>query len=491
MSMVGRTLRIAGALLGAGSLAALAFAGHMVEIPGTASGEDVIHTVQIPAGETVLVCAPAPALADTGVDVDDEFAQVTDEAITAREAVSLPRGTVDAAHATIEELRAEPEALTRIVEIAEHSGTNTDSASILTVEPAGDEAGLAAGTALWSLRGGDLRSISASGCQLPASDHWLVGGSGEIGHTSTLTLTNPSHTTATIDVTLYGPLGVLDTPLLQSIVVAPESSMEILLGAHTDVDDLAAHVTSSGADVAATISHAAIDGLTPHGFDIVTPSAAPTSELVIPGAALADPTADDDDAAIAAEGSAVRVVNPNDEPAIITVTLLDSEGESVLPGADDVEISPSAVYEVSLDGLPDVDGAIRIDSDQAVTAGAVITRGDTERDQTWIPATARTELAVGAVTDAERLLVTALADDEVFVYQWDANGYLVSERSAPVTAGTTIGFEIERATAVMVTSSTGVVSAVVYEDLDGSLISVMPLTADTNEQHAVDVRVVN
>lgn len=488
-----RILRAASALILVGALGALAAVGDQARISGEVAADAVTHTVQIPAGLSTLICPAAPVLPDTVVDVDDEFAQVTDEAITRLETISFPRGT-DAAEAvrgtigeTLVPLRAQGSLRTA-------DGENSDEVSVLTVQPVGDEAGLASGTGFWRVDGGDLRSVSAAPCLAPRADIWLVGGSGELGHSSELTLTNPGLTPATVSVELYGPLGPIDAPLLQSIVVAPGRSTEILLEAHAvDVHDLAAHVTATGAEIVATIAHSAIDGITPQGFDVVTPSTAPTTSLVVPALALTDALTEEGAPAPAAtaDGSAVRIVNPANESARVTLRLLGDEGPIEIPGGADVEISPGAVFEISLSGLPAGDAALLIDSDVAVTAGVVLERGIDARDHTWIPALAPTALATGSVTGADRLVVSAPEAAEVTVRLWNADGMRAGEETLELAAGTSVSVPLRGAAAVELSADTPVLAAAVYEALEGGLLSVLPLTPDANESHTVAIRLVN
>lgn len=494
MSRASTAVRAVTGLVLAGGLAALVSAGGAIDIPGQVAAETAVRTIQVPAGASTLVCAGAPAVADAGVDVDDEFAQEAADSEATLQAVTFPREARPPALAQLRPMGGSATPLDRAGDLGVAHGSNELDPSVLTVKPFAVEAGLATGASIWRAESGDLRSVSASACQAPASDLWVVGGSGELGHSSTLTIANPALTPATVSVELHGPLGRIDTPLLTGLVVAPGSSLSVLLEAHAaDVSALAAHVTSSGADVVATIAHSAVDGITPRGFDIATPSAAPTTQLLIPGVALTASLTDQGASSPSATspGSAVRIVNPSDEVAIMSLVLVGPDGETAIPGADAVTISPGAVFEVSLGGLPEGDFAVRIDSDSAVTAAAVLQRGDAERDLTWVPAVAPVTHAVGAVGGMARLVVTAREDSEITVRTWDASGAALDERVIHAAAGTTVDVNGAGVAAVELASSAPVVAAAVYEELDGALLSVMPLTADANEQHAVDVLVLN
>ena len=494
MSRASTAVRAVTGLVLAGGLVALVSAGGALDIPGQVAAETAVRTIQVPAGASTMVCAGAPAVADAGVNVDGEFAQESADSEATLQAITFPREAQPPAQAELAPAGDGATPLDRLGELAVAIGVNEPEPSVLTTQPFAVEAGLAAGASIWRAVSGDLRSISASACQEPSSDLWLVGGSGELGHSSTLTISNPSLTPATVSVELHGPLGRIDAPLLNVLVVAPGSSLSVLLEAHAaDVSALAAHVTSTGADVVATIAHASIDGITPRGFDIATPSAAPTTQLLIPGVALTASLTDQGASSPSATspGSAVRIVNPSDEVAIMSLVLVGPDGETSIPGADAVTISPGAVFEVSLSGLPEGDFAVRIDSDTAVTAGALLQRGDAERDLTWVPAVTPVALAIGAVEGMERLVITAREDSEVTVRTWDARGEPLGERVIHVAAGTTVDVNGAGVAAVELVSSAPVVAAAVYEELDGALLSVMPLTADANEQHAVDVLVLN
>lgn len=494
MSRRSTAARALTALVLVGGIAALAVFGDSVALPGFASAEATTRSLQVAAGASTLVCAAAPEVTDAGVDVDEEFSQSAQDAQATITAFSFPRGSLAPAVAALRPLGAGATPLALTGQLGEAIGANETTPSVLTVQPMAVEAGLAAGASVWRADTGDLRSVSASACQEPAADLWLVGGSGELGHSSTLTLTNPSLTAAAVTVELYGPLGAVDAPLLKALVVAPGTSLSVLLEAHAmDVSALAAHVTATGADVVATIAHGAIDGLTPLGFDIATPSAAPTTQLLIPGVALTASLTDQgaESPSATSPGSSVRIVNPSEEVATMAIALLGPDGEVAIPGASNVIVSPGAVFELSLGGLPEGDFAVRIDSDTAVTAGALLQRGLVERDLTWIPAVPAVTHATGAVAGMDRLVITAPEAADVTVRTWDANGIALAERVISLAVGTTVEVSGAGVAAVEVTASSAMVAAAVYEAQEGALLSVMPLTADANEQHTVDVQVVN
>lgn len=515
MSTPRRPLLIAGAVLAlaasSGLVAAAHYAGDSVGSvfgePATLEAQETARTIQILAGPLTLVCPAAPSLADQVVDVDDEFAQESQSPEEVISVASFPRGTQPAGEAR-EGLFGGP--LERIPGGGESPHISWDTGLhdplLLTAEPVGDETALASGTRTWVLPGGDLRSFVASPCLPGAGEMWLVGGSGVVGHSSVLELVNPTPTVATVAVELYGPLGRVDAPLLESITLAPGERESVRLeGSAAGVERLAARVTSSGADVVASVMDSGIDGLTPLGVDVVIPTLPPATSQLIPGVTLTAPLDDDGNQSPSGTtgASAVRVVNPGEEPTVVTLTLLGADGEVTIPGAENVMVDPGAVYDFSLAGLPAGDYAVQVEAALPVVVGAMLQRGSEEFDQTWIPAVGGAELLSGVVGGADRMLISAREDTRVTVTGWDSDGVLRSEETLPVEAGSTIAIPLESGGteapmgepggihAVTVSSDAPVVGAAVYEALEGALFSVLPLTPDANDDHSLTLSVRN
>ncbi|WP_166866236.1 DUF5719 family protein [Salinibacterium sp. ZJ70] len=155
--------------------------------------------------------------------------------------------------------------------------------------PAADGAALA-GTQSQLAAGGDgLEGLAVASCVEPASSAWLVGGANATGRTTLLVLTNPTEVPADVTVQLWGESGSVSAPGMSGLRVAPGSQRVIpLAGYAPELISPVVRVTARGGQVAATLQTSVIRVLDPGGADIVAPSAAPATRVVVPGVRIFD-----------------------------------------------------------------------------------------------------------------------------------------------------------------------------------------------------------
>lgn len=500
---LGATLLLAGAA--AAVVAATRYPPAAVD-----DGVDLLRSVQVPAGATTLVCPSQPALPDTGVAQDQDFAPDRAMAEARLALASFPRGGDAATEPGAGSFHPSLAAVAQGFAGGEATAVGVESFAAVasaTIEPSGDEAALASGAGVWRLDAGDLRSLVASPCLAPASEVWLVGGATTIGRSAVLELTNAGQTTVTVGVEGWGPTGRVDLPLLTSVSLAPLSTTQVLLEANAmDLERLALHVTSTGGRVTATILDTALDGLTPRGVDLVVPTLAPATELVIPGVALGDAAATD----AASAATLLRLANPGAESAIATVELVGADGVVVIPGAAGITIDAGAVFDISLAGLPAGDHAVRVRSDRPLTGAVQTARSATSTDgvagdgaaaidRAWSVATAAATTGSmvipgldGPVTAARLLLTNAGGDDAVVrLTPYAADGVAAAVREVRVPAGGTVSADLAGTFALVLDSTQPVHAAAVLSAAaaDGELIAVLPLTVDANVRQTVEVLV--
>ena len=443
-------------------------------------------TVNAPAQDTVQVCTSDLENTIGAIDVSETVASTSITATDSAATVQVDGSKLENSSTVLEQ---------------------ADGVLITTSAVNGRSAGTASLTASMTTAG-DLRSLTTATCVQPGSMSWIVGGSAAVGASAQLRLTNPGSTPVTVHVTLYGATGVLTLPSNGDIAVGPGETESLLLETSGGASDrIAVSIETDGGQVAAFLATEELDGETPAGAEILTSSATPDTEVLIPGVLLATPDLqgqtdpENPDAATSTDSPVVRVVNPNDTETTVSIFMIGPDGESALAGATDLPIDAGAVFDVTLDGLPAGAYGIRIVADQPVTAAAQLVRSAGEypansgrivQDQTWVEA-AQTELLnesylplpqlAGVKT---KLLVTNGSDvaQELTIAAADGSW----EESLTVAAGTSETLDLPETSAVKITGADAadvVAAGVAYRALSGEdggiegvLISSIPLTAD-------------
>ncbi|MGM1030250.1 MAG: DUF5719 family protein [Actinomycetota bacterium] len=211
----------------------------------------------------------------------------------------------------------------------------------------------------------EVAGFAASDCGETRLDQWLVGGSTRTGRQTVLTIANASEVGASVDVTVYGPEGPIESVGSTGLAIAPGTETVLDLAAIAPgVPDAVVHVTSSGAPVAAHLQQTTTRGLERGGFDVIDPVVIGTS-TVLPGVRVDEPTGletqtDFDDTVpvlrlLSPTGGALRLAFQSADGSVI-----ESEGE----------LEAGVVTDFPLDELPVGTLAIRVDADAPVVAGA-------------------------------------------------------------------------------------------------------------------------
>src|SRR5699024_9365742 len=139
------------------------------------------------------------------------------------------------------------------------------------------------------------------------------------------------------------------------------SEVVVLLEAEVpDEARLAVRVRSTGGEVSAYVQDAQLRGLVPAGVATIVPTAAPAPDVHVPGVELVESELTDDDPAV------VRILNPGEDDATLSVSLLGPGSREPIPGANDIVVDPGAVAEVSLAGLPAGTWTVAVSADRPV-----------------------------------------------------------------------------------------------------------------------------
>lgn len=240
---------------------------------------------------------------------------------------------------------------------------------------------------------GETAGLMAAPCLAPATEQWFAGlGSNDADRTE-LILSNPDDAQAEVDLRFYGPNGRVVVPGSPGVVVrAGETRTVSVSGLVQSPGPVSVAVRASEGRVSVAARRLRTQARQPAGADWQTPSAAPTTDVVIPGVP-------------GGRGRRVlQVVNPGTERAAVSVEVLGLSGAFAPAGAATVDVPAESTAEVELTtGLAGESGSIRLRSGLPVSAAVVST---SERDG------AGTDLAVqSAQPPLVRQGVSAVATD--------------------------------------------------------------------------------
>jgi len=278
---------------------------------------------------------------------------------------------------------------------------STAEGGILTLVPADGQVANAVGSVTTLTQSGDLRGLTAAPCAQPSAMSWIVGGSIAAGSSAELRLTNPGATSATAKVNLYGSVGPLSLPSNGEVTIPAGGSASLALEANSSQDPrIAVSIETDGGSVVPALVTESLDGETPSGTDIITPGAAPATDLVIPGVEVVEPASQGEvpDTTTGADSSdtpAVRIVNPGQVPATVSVTMLGKDGAHALAGAQSVTVDAGSVFDISLAGVPAGTYGVQVTSSTPVGAAVRMVRSAGEypershalvHDQAWAQA---------------------------------------------------------------------------------------------------------
>ena len=453
-----------------------------------------------PGGTTTYVCPHAPTNTLRGTDVG---------AMESATAIVPAKGDGAAKSASY---------AGRSIPTDTATSMSTAEGGILTLAPADGRVANAVGAVTTLAKSGDLRGLTAAPCTQPSAMSWIVGGSIAAGSSAELRLVNPGVTPATAKVTLYGSIGRLSLPSNGEITVPAGGSSSLALETKGSQDPrIAVSVEADGGSVVPTLVTESLDGETPAGTDVITPGAAPATDLVIPGVEITEPAAQGEvpDAKTSADSSdtpAVRIVNPGAAPATVSVTMLGKDGARPLSGAQSVTIDAGSVFDIQLVGVPAGTYGVQVTSNTPVGAAVRMVRSGGEyparskalvHDQAWaqaalpgaadsgllaVPRAASLSSAVTVANSSETTSVTLSSLDgswkqdvkvakgsssvvevpaKVSAVRLNAAGRKGSSGTSPTPSGL--------AAATIVTAQAG-------GDLAGTLISTVPAQPDATVQ---------
>ncbi len=223
-----------------------------------------------------------------------------------------------------------------------------------------------------------MKGLTASACNQPLAESWLVAGSTVTGSSSLVLLTNPGNVTSTVTLTVYSENGVVDTPGSTNLVVEARSQRVVSLnGLAPGVNASVVHVQSRGGKIAASLQESITEGLDAIGIDTSTAVAGPSKQVSIPGVRVGAPIAgeatDDHEHDLS---RVLRVFSSGESTSQVKVIAHGPDGSSEELGTFDVV--PLTVNEFVIPELPEGVYTVTLESDalllgsvRLVTAGTV------------------------------------------------------------------------------------------------------------------------
>jgi hypothetical protein len=338
-------------------------------------------------------------------------------------------------------------------------------------------------------KAGDNRALVTAACMPAAASSWLIAGGAEPGRRERLVLTNPGPNPVTVDLTVLGVKGPIQSPNGRGLVVGPYARTVVLLDAITGSEPSpVVQVSAQGGEVAAVLSDTWLDGVVPRGGDDAVPVAAPALEQVIAGVAI--------------QGRAtLRVAVPGDSEAVVESRVLTSSGPKALPVGGVTRVAAHSTTDIDLSSLPPDAYAVQVRADVPVVAAAMVERrlaAGAPSDLAWSGASAPIRTLAGMALRGpgddgliERLDLAATSEpSSVMVTTVGADG-LASTKAVAIGADSVSSVSLDAATSVWVTPRTGLVRAAVLTtvaDAQGVLLSLTPLADLTLTATAAPLR---
>lgn len=323
---------------------------------------------------------------------------------------------------------------------------------------------------------GDNRGLVTAACLPAAASSWLIAGGAEPGRRERLVLTNPGPNPVTVDLTVLGANGPIQSPNGRGLVVGPYARTVVLLDAIAGSErSPVVQVSAEGGEVAAVLNDTWLDGVIPRGGDNAVPVAAPAREQVIAGVAIGG-------------RATLRVAVPGDNEAVVESRALTPKGPIPLPVGAVTRVAGHSTKDIDLSSLPTGAYAVQVRADVPVVAAAMVDRRlavGAPSDLAWsgasVPIRTLAGMALRGSEDSglgERLDMAATTEPaSVLVTTVGAHGQ-VNTKEVAIGADSVSTLRLDDATSVWVTPQTGLVRAAVLTwatDARGALLSLTPL----------------
>ena len=297
---------------------------------------------------------------------------------------------------------------------------------------------------------GSDRGLSLASCGRPGTAAWFTGVISSSAGTGEVILLNADATDATVDLTVYGSQGRLTAPGSRGIIVPAHTRRVVPLGPlFTAEQAVSLQVSTSAGRVAATVRQRLRQGDQPSGSDWLPPTAAPATDIVVPGLPAGK------------GGRDLVVVNPGERTASVALQVLGADGPTAIPGFETIDLPPQTSRLVPLgNALAAAPVGLRLTSEQKITAGVLSGNGGDAKASdfgTQIATPALTGPAALALSPGRRLaptlhLANGVTDTaEVRVVVRGPNGTSLLDRAVDVPGLADVTVRLPKATDVLIT----------------------------------------
>lgn len=319
----------------------------------------------------------------------------------------------------------------------------------------------------WQHDTGDDRALVSTPCLAPRADLWLVAGGGQSTRRERLVLANPGANPVTADVAVLGAKGQLTVSGGTDVAVPPRGRTTLLLDALVGAETTpVVHVTATGGLLTAVLEDSWVDGAVGRGADDAGPSAAPSTEQVIPVAALAGP-------------ARLRVAVTGGAEAVVQTRLLTSSGPKPLPSQGVVRVGGYRTLDIDLSAVPVGVYAVQVRADKPVVAGVMAERrrAGAQSDFAWTTSSAPVSVVAGSpvppgVIGGVVLAATGGAAGATVTFVDTSGG--VTTKQVTVGADSTAVVPLSRPGQVWVTRTAGTLRAGLTLDSTAALAAGSP-----------------
>ena len=301
--------------------------------------------------------------------------------------------------------------------------------------PDSEEQPMLSGNQVQTAVGDELSGLAAAACAEPSNDAWLVGGATDLGRTTLVMLSNPTDVTATVTMTVWSEMGLIEAITTEGLIVLPGEQRIVSLAAYApDAIAPVVHVVSTGGRVLASLQHSVMRTLQPSGVEWVNPGVGPNTTQVMPGVFLMSHHEHDDSemgAVLSDIEPAVRVLAPGKEDADVTVTVLSESGETI---EIESRLKANTVVQFPFIGIEDGIYTVIVTADKPIVA-AVRTVQDADADPTKIGTHQEDHSETPAEAPAENLEVEPIAYGGGDFTWFSPSARLVADTVLPLPAG--------------------------------------------------------